>query len=53
LAVVIVVERFDAEAVSRQEQALASLVPNGEGEHAPQVSNKPVAFLLVKVHNHF
>ena len=53
LAVALVHEqRLLAEAVARQEQASAGLVPESEGEHALQRVDQRVAELLVQVHEH-
>ena len=47
-----VVERLDAEPVAREQQALAPLVPDPEGEDAAQVIHAGVAPFLVGVEDH-
>ena len=45
----VVVEGLDAEVVPGAEQGLLGLVPDGKGEHAPQLGQHPLAPLLVAV----
>src|SRR6185437_10942236 len=44
-----VVEGLDAQPIPRQEEALAGLIPESEGEHALQTLDAPVALLLVEM----
>jgi hypothetical protein len=48
-----VIQRFLAQWIARQEQALLPFVPDGEGEHAAQLFDAIAAQLFVQVHDHF
>ena len=46
-----VVKRFDSQAIARQHEALLPDVPDGEGEHAPQVIDAAWAVVLVQMND--
>ena len=48
-ALMLVVQRLDAEDIARQHQLLALVVPNGDGEHAAQALEHARAPLLIAV----
>src|SRR5262245_59216820 len=48
-----VVQRLDAEAIACEQYPTLPAVPDGEGEHAPQMLHAPGAEILVKVHDGF
>ena len=39
--------------IARQYQALLSLIPDGEGEHAVEMTSKVLSFFLIKMDNGF
>jgi hypothetical protein len=47
-----VIQRLDAEAVTRHEQLLPVHIPDGEGKHAMQVSGAIIAPLRIGLQNH-
>jgi len=47
-----VIEGLDPEGVSRQDQFLEGLIPEGEGVHPPQASQEPLAPFLITVDQH-
>ena len=53
LAVGVIVERLDAEAVARGKELLAALIPKGKGKHAVEMLHAILAPLFVGVQNGF
>src|SRR5690242_14361760 len=53
IAVEVIMERFDTDAVARHEHALLAAVPDCEREHAIQVPQTVFTLLLVEVDDYF